>query len=138
MMSSDSKDKEDSPFSTRTLRNIITCHRYIHTLQYLPSVTHQYLLMEQVTLHHHHTKNQQQEASYIQEILRHATTHPIWYQMYPPTLIQIQVHQIILPQTHQSLGILNKDDVKKSRSEKRFSDPINKCAKLTANLLKAA
>ena len=96
-------------FLRQHLRHIITYSWYIHTLQYPYHAT---LLTEPVTLHHHQMANHCQQASHLQEILCHTTTHPNRYHTYQLTLIQTQVFQIILRWTHltQTTGILNKDN----------------------------
>ena len=53
-----------------------------------------------------------QQASHLQEILSHTTTHPNRYHIYQMTLIQTQDRQIILRrtyQTHWTPDILNKN-----------------------------
>ena len=100
------------------------------------------ILIEKVTLHQHHMKNYQQEASYIQEIILHTTTHQFRYQNVPsePDSDPSSSDSLSLDSSQSSaLDILNNDDTrKKHQSKKRFNDPINKCARLTANLLKYA
>ena len=70
--------------------------------------------MENITLHQHHMASPQEQASHLQEILRHATNHPNQYHTYQLTLIQTQFHQILLRQTHLTHltpDIINKDDI---------------------------
>ena len=74
--------------------HIITCHRYIHNICYTCHIA------EQMTLHHHRTANYHQHASYLQKMIRHATTHPNRYHTYQMTLIQTQPHHNLLCRTH--------------------------------------
>ena len=72
--------------------------------------------MNLVNLHNHLIirHHDQHKLWHIAVILRHATIHPIWYQMYQITRIWIQVHQIILRRTrliYQTTGILNEDNL---------------------------
>ena len=109
------------------------CIRYIHTLRYLIHATQQYLLMNKVTLHHHHMiRHKHQQVWHLKLILLHTTTHPIRYQMYQISSIQIQVHHILLHWTHvthHTPVVLNKNNVQKD---------INNWSNITAHLLKAA
>ena len=101
-------------------RYILTCHWYIQLLQYIHCTRtlwyplHKYSIIEQVTLHHH-LMTHHQKAWHLKIILCHTNTHPIWYQMYQLTQIQIHVLHIILHRpdlTYKTTSILNKGDVK--------------------------
>ena len=103
----DSMDATASTFYKRT--PVHTCVSLIHT----PSTVHSLHLYPPVTaphhtliknLHHHQITHQQKH---------HTTTHPIRYQMYHLTQIQIQICQTHLfwnNMIHQRTVILNKDD----------------------------
>ena len=84
-------------FPQEHLWHTITCHQYIHTLQYLYHINP---LMEQVTLYHHRIVNHCQQASHLQEILHHTTNHPKWYHTYQFNLIKTQFYWIVVLQTH--------------------------------------
>ena len=118
-------------------------HQYIqtkHLLWYIYSINtlhyplHEYLLMEQVTLHHHHMTHHQ-KVWHLKVILCHATTYPIKYQTYQMIRIQIQVFQILLCKihlTHKTAVILNKDVIQKIKINARvncFQWPYQKVCK---------
>ena len=70
-------------------------------------------MWKQVNLHHHRMIHKQ-KARQLKGILRQATTHPICYQMYHMTRIQIKVYQILfrpIQLTHHMISILNEYDV---------------------------
>ena len=72
----------------------------------------------QVTLLHQR-KTRQHKSWHLKETQCHAKIHPIRYQTYRLTRIQIQVCQILLHQsrlTHQTTSILNEDDVQKRKN----------------------
>ena len=99
-------------------------------------------LTEKLTLHHHCIAHHCQQVSQLQEIIRHAKKHPNWYHTYQLTLIQTQVCQILLRQTHLTHltpGILKEDNARviNIRETNRNNDPIKNCARLIANLVKA-
>ena len=77
--------------------------------------------------------NNHQQESYPHKILRYATTHLNRYHAYQMTLIQIQVHWIILCRTH--LTHLTPVILNGNRCN---NEPIKQCAKLIYKLLKAA
>ena len=98
-------------FLRQQLSRIIKCHSYIHTIRY---PHHETSLLDPVTLHRHGTANNIQQLSNLKEILCHKTTNQNRYHTYQLTLIQTQVCHILLHitnTTHQTLGILNKDNV---------------------------
>ena len=65
-----------------------------------------------MTIHHHIITNHRQQAPHLQQMIRHTETQPYMYHTYQITLIQTQVHRIILRQNHWTLGILNEHDVR--------------------------
>ena len=95
-------------FLQENLWHIILCHWYIHSIQYPYYVPHPNSPTEQVTLHQHQIASYHQQASQLQEIIRHTTTHPNWYCNYQLNLIHPPVNHIRLHWTHCIPGIIKK------------------------------